>query len=77
MLVEHADAPLGIAEHHEILAEDARMHRGAVGLGHFLDESDRDPMAAHEAPHGRFALDTAQQVVVLVAEHLHTSPRPA
>ena len=68
-IVQHADPAIGIAEHHQVLAEQPRRHRRAVGFGNFLDQADRLPVAAHQAAHRRGALDTAQQVVFLRSQH--------
>ena len=64
VLVEHADAALRVAEHHQVLAEQARAHRRAVALGDLLRQADRQPVPAHELPHRRLALDPAEQLVV-------------
>jgi hypothetical protein len=68
-LVQHAEASLAVAEHHQVLAEDARVHRRAVVLLHLLGKAHRHPVAAEDAPHHGIALDAAQQVVVLGGEH--------
>ena len=69
VFVEHADAALAVAEHDEILAEQAHLDRRAVGLGHFLRQAGRDPVAAHDLAHRRVAFDAAQQVVFLRRHH--------
>ena len=69
VFVEHAEAALAVAEHHEILAEQAHLDRRAVGLGHLLGQAGRDPVAAHDLAHRRVALDAAQQIVFLRGHH--------
>jgi hypothetical protein len=69
VLVEDAEPSPGVAEHHQVLAEEARAHRRAVGFGHLFREAGRHPMAAHEAPHRRVAFDAAEQVVFLGVQH--------
>ena len=64
ILVEHAEAALGVAEHHQVLAEQAHPQRRAVGLGHLFGKARRDPVAAHDLPHRRRTLDAAQEVVL-------------
>jgi hypothetical protein len=69
IFVEYADAAFAVAEYNEILAEQAHLDRRAVGLGHFLGQAGRDPVAAHDLAHRRVALDAAQQVVFLGRHH--------
>jgi hypothetical protein len=75
VLVEHADAPLAVAEHHEILAEQAHLDRCAIRFGHFLGQARRDPVAAHDLAHRRVAFDAAQQIVFLRRHHGGILPR--
>ena len=63
VFVEHAEPALGVAEHHEVLAEQAHAQRRAVGRGDFLREARRDPVAAHDLPHRRVAFDAAEEIV--------------
>ena len=63
VFVEHAEPALGVAEHHEALAEQLDAHRRAVGFGDLFGEAGRDPVAAHDLAHRRVAFDAAQQIV--------------
>ena len=72
MLVEHAHVAVGVAEHHQILAQDLRVARGTIGLGDLFGEAHRDPVSPHELSHGGIALDPAEQVVFLAGQHLLT-----
>ena len=74
VFVEHAEPALGVAEHHEVLAEQLDAQRLPVGLGDFLREAGRDPVAAHDRPHRRVAFDAAQEVVFF---RRHASSREA
>jgi hypothetical protein len=65
VFVEHAEPALRVAEHHQVLAQQAHPHRRAVRLGHLFGKARRDPVAPHDLPHRRPALDAAQQVVFL------------
>ena len=69
VFVEHADAALAVAKHHEILAQEAHLDRRAVGLGDLLRQAGRDPVAPHDLAHRRIAFDAAQQVVFLGGQH--------
>ena len=61
--IEDAEPPLGVAEHYQALAEQLDAQRRAVGLGYFLGEAGRDPVAAHDLSHRRTALDAAQEII--------------
>src|SRR5690606_37594744 len=69
LLLEHAHLSVAVAKDDQVLAEQARAHRGAVALGHFLGHAYRKPVATHELPHGRFAFHPAQQFVLLSCQH--------
>ncbi len=72
MLVQHPENVAGIPEDDEILAEQARADRRAVLFRHLLGQAHRQPVAAHQLPHGGGALDPAQQLVLLAAQHGYT-----
>ena len=74
IFVEHAEPALGVAEHHEVLAQQLDAQRLAVRLGHFLRKAGRDPVAAHDRPHRRVAFDAAQEIVFF---RRHASSREA
>ena len=69
VFVEHAEPAVGVAEHHEVLAQQPHLEGRAVGLGDFLGQAGRHPVPAHELPHRRAAFDAAQQIVFLVGKH--------
>jgi hypothetical protein len=69
IFVEHPDAAAAVAEHHQILAQQAHLDRRAVGLAHLLRQAGGDPMAAHDLPHRRIAFDAAQEIVLLGGQH--------
>ena len=63
VFVKHAEPAFGIAENHEVLAEQLYAQRLAVWLRNFLRKASCDPVTAHDLPHRRMALDAAQQIV--------------
>jgi hypothetical protein len=69
-LGEHAQLAVRIAEDDQVFAQEPGADRRAVLLRDLVREADRQPVAAHDAAHGRVALDAAQQVV-LFAGQLH------
>ncbi len=50
-LVDKAGAALGVAEGDELLAEDLRAHRRAVGFGDLAGKQHRHPVAPHQLAH--------------------------
>jgi hypothetical protein len=67
--VEYADPASAIAENDQILPQKPDLDRSAIRLGDFLREARRDPVATHDLPHRRVALDTAQKVIFLGGHH--------
>ena len=57
--VEHAEPALAVAEHDQVLAEQAHPQRRAIGFGHLLGEAGGDPVPAHDLAHRRRPFDTA------------------
>src|SRR5207253_1503010 len=55
VLVERAQAPLGVAEEHEILANEAHPQRCAVRRVDLFGEACGEPVAAHHPAHRRIA----------------------
>ena len=75
IFIEDADAALAVAENDEVLAEQPHLDRRAVGLGDFLGQARRDPVAAHDLAHRRIAFDAAQQFVFFGGHHRGVSLR--
>jgi hypothetical protein len=69
MLIEHTESPIGIAEYHQVLAEQSRPHRRTVGLLDLFGHAQRRPMAAHELAHWRITLYAAQQFIFFGSQH--------
>ena len=69
ILVQHADAAVAVAKHHQVLAQDARLDRRAVRFRHLLAQRHRDPVPAHQLAHRGRAFDPAQQVVFVFGQH--------
>ena len=69
MLVERAEAAAAVAEHHKVLAQEPEPHRRAVALRHFLGHAGGEPVPAHDAAHRPIALDAAEEIVFLGAQH--------
>ena len=67
--VEHAHAPIGIAEGHEILAQQPDLDGIAIGLGDLLGQTGREPVPTHDPAHGRVAGDAGQDGVFLFGQH--------
>jgi hypothetical protein len=74
VFVEDAEPAFRVAEHHEVLAEQAHAQRRAVGFGDFLGQARRDPVAAHDLAHRGIAHHTAQEIVFFRS---HGVPRQA
>jgi hypothetical protein len=68
-LAQHAHGAVGIAEHHQVLADQARPHRRAVLLRHLLDQAHRQPVPPHDLPHRRRAFDAAEELVLFPGQH--------
>jgi hypothetical protein len=69
VFVHHANAPLRVAEDHQVLAEDPRLDRRPIRLAHLFDKADWRPVPAHELPHWSIAFHPAQQIVFLDCQH--------
>jgi hypothetical protein len=70
VLGEHAELAVRIAEYHQVLADQARFHRGAVFFRHFVRQAHRQPVAAHDAAHRRIAFDAAEELVLFRGQHV-------
>ena len=77
MLAEHAQSTVRVAEGDKVLAEEPHPHRRPVALGDLFGEAGGQPVTAHQLPHRRLALDPAEQVVLLRAQHALAPRRPA
>ena len=64
-LLDQADAALGVAERHEVLAEQADAGGRAVGLGDLAREQRGDPVHAHRIAHRRALADPGDEFVFL------------
>ncbi len=73
-LVEHANLALAVAEHDEILAEQALGQRRAAGRGQAVGRADRQPETAEQRAHRRAGPDPAQAVVLFARHHRLFSP---
>ena len=73
LFVQHADAALGVAKHHHILAQQAGAARRAVALGDFLAHAHGHPVAAHHFAHRGIAFDAAEEVSLLRSHGLSRS----
>ncbi|MCR5872716.1 hypothetical protein LRS10_00020 [Phenylobacterium sp. J426] len=61
--VEDADHALGVAEGDQVDAEQAALHRRAVG-DQLFRHADGQPVLAHDPAHRGVAFDAAEEVVV-------------
>ncbi len=66
-LVEQADAAVGVAEQHQVLAQEPHAHRRRVRLGDLMGERRRNPIAAHQFAHRRAGADAGEQFVFFLA----------
>ena len=69
ILVEHAEAAVGVAKHDQVLAQQPDRDRRSVGLGHLLRHAGWNPVPAHELAHGGVAFHAAQEVVFFGRDH--------
>src|SRR4029453_12821764 len=75
-LAENAQASLGVAEDDEVFAQHARPDGCAAGLGHFLGQAGRQPMAPHDLAHRPVAFDAGEEIVVFPADHFVLAQQP-
>ena len=66
---EHPNLAVAIAERDELFSEQLQAHRSAVRLRDLFRQHRRHPVAAHQPPHRRIALDPAQQFVFGLRQH--------
>ena len=69
LLAQYAEPAVGVAEHHQVLAQQPDLDRLAVGLRDLFGHAGGNPMPPHQLAHRGVALDAAQQVVVLGRDH--------
>ena len=69
VLAKNSEAALRVPEDHQVLAEQARSHRRPILVRGLLGHADRQPVAPHDLPHRRAALDAAQQFILLAGQH--------
>jgi hypothetical protein len=67
-MVDQADAAIAVAKRQQLLAEQAHALRLAVGLEVAAGEK-RNPVEAHQLPHGGVGADADECLVVFVREH--------
>src|ERR1700690_2081559 len=72
-LFQHADATVGVAERHEILAEQTNLTRGAAGF-ECIRLEHRIPVAPQQRPAERFRSDAGDQFVLFFAQHTRAPP---
>src|ERR1051325_5403127 len=63
VLAQDAKPILGIPEDHQVLAQQPRADRLAVGFGHLLRHADRQAVGGHDAPHGGIAPPAAPDLI--------------
>jgi hypothetical protein len=68
-LLEEPDAALGVAEGHEILAQELHPDGRTVGRGQFPGEQRRDPVAPQRVPHGCAGANASDELVFFVGQH--------
>ena len=71
-VVEDSDAPLGVAERDQLLAQQHEAHRRAVGH-ELVRRRRRDPVLAHHLSHRRSRADAGQGLAVSYGRHGRTS----
>jgi hypothetical protein len=69
VFVHHAHAAFGVPENNQVFAQDSRLDGGAIGLRNLFDQTNGNPLSAHELPHGRIAFDATQQVIFFWGYH--------
>ena len=72
-LIEQADAAGGVAEQHQVLAEQPHPQRRAVGLGDLSGKRRGNPITAHQRAHGGVGTDAREEFVFVLREHGPTS----
>jgi hypothetical protein len=74
LLIEQAHLAVGIAEGHEVFAEQPHAHRLATGLGDLGCQKRRDPEAPDQFAHRGAAANLGQHIVVFASEHRSSYP---
>jgi hypothetical protein len=69
ILVQQAEAAIGIAKDHKVLSQEPGADRRAIGLGNFLCHAGRNPMPPHELTHRSITLNAAEQFIFLGSKH--------
>ena len=67
--LDDADAAVGIAEGHQVLAQELDPNRRTIGFGEFLWQQGWQPEAAQQLAHSRSRTALGQEFVVLGAQH--------
>ncbi len=66
-MIDHADPAVGRAETQEILAQDAKAHRGAA-CDQLAGKRERNPIFADQLAHRRIRANLRQKLI-LVSSH--------
>ena len=75
ILLDEADAPLGVAEGDEFLAHQLYAHGRAVRFGDLVRQAGGDPIAPHRIAHRRAGADAGDQFVFFRWQHRRIPPR--
>jgi hypothetical protein len=67
--LDDADAAVGIAEGHQVLAQELDPNRRTIGFGEFLWQQGWQPEAAQQLAHRRARVGLGDQRVVFSAQH--------
>ena len=68
-LVKQADAPVGVAESDQFLAQQLDPHRLSVGLRQLPGQQRGHPVAAHQFTHGRAGPDLRERHILCLRNH--------
>ena len=77
VFVEEPDAALGVAEGHQLFAEELDAHGRTIGLGQLPREQRGNPVPAHGLAHRRAGADAGDQLVLFACQHASPSSMTA
>lgn len=69
VFAEQAGSTPGIAESHEIFAQEAHPNRRAVRSRDLFGQQGRDPVSPHQLAHRRLTAYAGEQIVFSLAQH--------
>ena len=69
IFVHDTHTAFGIPENNQVFAQNSCLDGRAIWLRHFFNQTNGNPLSAHELPHGRIAFNTAQQVIFFWGYH--------